>query len=291
MISADALDELAGFAARGQLGYGVDLRCSDLNPEADSVVTLEWDFDRSGCMHGVLEITEVGRFRVPPVGRHLVNVGFAPISVQLMVGGEAADFTINPRIVAPHVHVRVPAQVTLGEPFRLTWQSNAETCLVHVTDGESIQEMAVGPAGGIEIQAHSLGELSVEISAFGRHARFSPAGATRQEVRIRVVPPPVRIVLDSNEKTAFIGDEVAFGWRVSGAHCARIVAVDRGESFVVPLQGEFVVEADCEPERFRLIATGLGGDEVIREFCVIPRLLDLDSTPEELKQLINQHWE
>jgi hypothetical protein len=70
MISAAAFDELAGFAARGQLGYGLELQCSDLHPEADSIVTLEWDFTATGCLHGVLDISGAGNFQVPPVGRH-----------------------------------------------------------------------------------------------------------------------------------------------------------------------------------------------------------------------------
>ena len=269
MISQAALDELAGFAARGQLGYGIELQCSDLHPEADSVVTLEWDFTATGCLHGVLDISDAGNFQVQPIGQRRVIVGFAPIRVCLMVDDEAIERSIQPRIVAPHVHLLTPAQITLGEPLRVAWQSNAETCLLRVIDGEFVQEFEVGAAGEIELQAQCLGDLHISIRAMGRHARFSPAGIARKATNISVLPPPVQLLLDAREKTGFIGDEVTFEWHVSAAKRVRIIAIDRGISYEAPMQGQLVVEVGWESECFQIVATGLGGDEevVLRASC------------------------
>lgn len=290
MISQAALDELAGFAARGQLGYGIELQCNDLHPEADSVVTLEWDFTATGCLHGVLEISDAGNFQVQPIGQRRVIVGYTPIRVCLRVDGEEIDSIINPRLVAPHVYLRTPAQITLAEPFELTWQSNAETCLLRLVDGEFIQEFEVAASGRIEIQAQCLGDLYIELKALGRHAAFSPAGIARQETNIRVLPPPVQLLLDASEKTGFVGDEVTFKWHVSAAKRVRIIAIDRGISYEAPMQGQLVVEVGWELECFRLVINGLDGDEVVRELYVTPRLLDLDDTLDELNQLINTQW-
>ncbi|MBE4575340.1 hypothetical protein BOO36_16150 [Vibrio navarrensis] len=292
MISQAALDELAGFAARGQLGYGIELQCNDLHPEADSVVTLEWDFTATGCLHGVLEISDAGNFQVQPIGQRRVIVGYTPIRVCLMVDGEEIDSIINPRIVAPYVRLHAPAQITLGESVQLVWQSNAETCMLCVIDGEFVQELDVGSAGEIEIQAQCLGDLYIELKALGRHAAFSPAGIARQETNIRVLPPPVQLLLDASEKTGFVGDEVTFKWHVSAAKRVRIIAIDRGISYEAPMQGQFVVEVGWESECFQIVATGLGGDkEVVRELRVNPRLFDLDDMQEELNELINLKWE
>lgn len=289
MISAGALDQLAEFAARGQLGYGVEFWCSDLNPEAESAVSLHWDFENSGCPNGVLQVGN-DRVEVPPVGQQNVYVDGVPIRVQLSVEVETVDYVIHPRFTTPHVRLRLPRRCVLGEAIRLTWQSNAESCLLILTDGELVQEWEVGPSGGRDILASNIGELIVEIKASGRHARFSPEGIARDEARARVVPPPLTIELDADEQVAFIGDEVAFRWQVRGSQSVRLVAVDRGEAFDVPQDAQVVVETVCGTERFRLIATGFDGSEAVREFRVLPRIIDL-ALPETFMKLTTQDWE
>lgn len=290
MISQAALDELAGFAGRGQLGYGLELQCSDLHPEADSIVTLEWDFTATGCLHGVLEISEV-KHQVQPVGQHRVNVGFESVRVCLMVDGESTDTIIRPRIVEPYAHLDTPAEITLGEPFELVWETNADSCFLRVVDGELVQELEVAASGGLEIKAQCLGDLHISIKAMGRHARLSPAGITRLERKARVLPPPLQLFLDATDKTALFGEEVTFEWLISGAKHVRIIAIDRGITYEVPMQGKLVVEAGLDSETFEILATGLGGEEIVRELRVNPRLLDLDDGLEELIQLINEPWE
>lgn len=291
MISAGALDELAEFAERGQLGYGIELWCSNLNPEAGSVVSVHWDFEKSGCQRGVLEVVDAGRIEVSPVGQQNVHVGGEPIQVQLSVDGETTENTIQPRFTKPHVQLRLPRRFVMGETSRLTWQSNAESCVLIVTDGESVQETEVGPSGGLDIQARNIGDLIVEIKAYGRHARFSPEGIASDEASAEVLPPPLRIDLDSDEQVAFVGDEVVFRWQVAGAESVRLIAVDRDEVFDVRLIGEVIVSTDCETERFRLVAIGFNGGEAIREFKVVPRILDLDHLSEALTKLTTQPWE
>ena len=297
MISADALDQLAEFAERGQLGYGVEFRCSDLNPEAESFVSLHWDFHSSGWPNGVLQVGN-DRFEVPPVGQRRVCVDGVPIRVQLSVEAETADHVIHPRFTTPHVRLRLPRQCVLGETIRLIWQSSAESCLLVVTDGElihggeSIHQKEVGPSGGLDVRVRSVGDLIVKIIASGRHARFSPQGIARDEARTRVVPPPVAIALNpGNEQVSFIGDEVAFRWQVRGAQSVRLVAVNRGEVFDVPQDAQFFVDTEPEIERFRLIATGFDGKEAVREFRVVPQVIDLDYLPEALTKLTTQDWE
>lgn len=292
MLSAGAHDQLAEFAARGQLGYGVEFWCSDLNPEAESVVSLHWNFENSGCPNGVLQVGN-DRVEVPPVGQQSVDVDGVPIRVQLsVVEIETVDYVIHPRFTTPHVRLRLPRRCVLGEAIRLTWQSNAESCLLIVTDGEMlIDEREVGPSGGLDIRAQNVGDLVAKIIASGRHARFSPEGIARDEARARVIPPPLTIELDRDEQVASIGDEVAFHWQVRGSQSVCLVAVDRGEVFDVPQDGKVVVETGFETERFRLIATSFDSSKAVREFRVLPQIVDLGSLPEQLTKLITQDWE
>ena len=298
LISADALDQLAEFAARGQLGYGLEFRCSDLNPEAESLVALHWDFHSSGWPNGVLQVGN-DRFDVPPVGQRSVYVDGSPVRVQLSVEAETVYHVIHPRFTKPNVQLLLPRRCVLGEAIRLIWQSSAESCLLIVTDGELLREngellreMDVGPAGGLDVRAGNVGDLVVKITAYGRHARFSREGIARDEARVRVLAPPLTIELHpSNEQVAFIGDEVFFRWQVRGAQSVRLVAIDRGEAFDVSQDGQIVVDTDPETERFRLIATGFDGSEAVQEFRVLPQLMNLDGLPESVNELITKDWE
>lgn len=286
-ISAATFDELAGYAARGRIGAVVDLRCSDLYPEAETEVVLEWEGDSDG----VLDIAGVGRFAVPAVGRRRIRVGAEQIDVRLTADGAAAEIRIQPRIFVPRAMLRVPERMMLGSPSRIVWHSDAETCVLRLIDAEGSQEQAAGPAGGIDFVPLRLGELRVELDAFGRHAHLSPLLGIDQASRtIQVVAPPVTITLDAREKSALVGDEVSFAWRVSGARAIRVEAVDRAEVFPAASAGNLFVEAGSSPERFRLVATAFDGDERFADFRLVSRLPDIASVPCDLDAL-NLPWE
>ena len=288
MVSAAAVEQLAQFAAKGRIGSEIALTCSDLRPEAESTVAVSWDC--SPNERGTLAISGAGRLHVPRVGRRRIAVGAAPVSIRLTAGAEVAEILVNPRIVAPRAELRGPSRAILGRPLRLTWHSNAETCGLRLADGDRVDERHVGPAGAIDVTPRNLGELRVALDAIGRHARLSREGIATRALTIRIAPPPLRVVFDAPEKTAFVGDEAAFSWSVSGARGIRIEAVDRGEVFPVPPVGNLCAEAGCEPERFHLVATGADGREEVREFRLIPRVLDVSHLPAELNAL-NLPWE
>ncbi len=287
MISAATFEELADYAARGRIGSVVDLRCDNLYPEAETEVLLEWESE----MGGVLEIAGADRTAVPAAGRRRIGVGAEPLIVRLTADGESAELLIQPRIFVPSAELRVPERIVLGTVSRIAWHSDAEACTLRVMDEEGMQEHASGPAGGIDIVPQRLGELRIELDAIGRHAHLSPLlGIEKLSKTIRVVAPPVTISLDASEKTALIGDEASFSWTVEGSLAVRIEAPERGEAYPALSVGTLVVEAGNQPERFRLVATGLDGVEKSAEFRLVPRLLNIAHMPFDLDAL-NLPWE
>ncbi len=287
MVSAATLEELAGYAAQGRIGSIVDLRCNNLYPEAETAVVLTWENDAGG----VLEIVGIGRFAVPAFGQRRFEVGAEQIHVHLAVEGEYADILIQPRIFVPSAKLQVPEQIVLGMTARISWHSDAETCILRLADSEGMQEQAVGPAGGMDIIPRHMGELHVELTANGRHAHLSQLlGITTESQSIQVLAPPVTIALDASEKTALIGDEAAFSWNVTGAQAIRIEALDRQEVLNVKPAGTLFVEAGSAPERFRLVATSLDAIEEAAEFRIVPRLPTISDVPFELDAL-NLPWE
>lgn len=211
--------------------------------------------------------------------------------MRLATGNEKAELLIQPRVFIPIAELHVPERHTLGAAALVGWRSDAQSCTLRVVDGSDETEHTLGPVGSIDIVPQHAGELRVELIARGRHARVSPElGIAKLARSIQVVAPGVVVTLDALEKSIPVGDEGRFSWSVEGARAVRIEALDRGESYSVQRSGTLVVEAGGQPERFRLVATGLDGAESSASFRLIPRLLSVSRIPVALDGL-NLSWE
>jgi len=289
MLSNSTLDELQSFASRGRIGRVIELRCSDLQPVADSEVTLRWDclVESEGAL---LEISDLGRFAVPTSGNRRVHVGVAPITVRLLFADKTAEAVIQPRFVAPRLELRAPDRLILGETARITWSSNAESSMMRLPGAQRIEERRFGPAGGLDLVADHLGPLVIEVEARGRHAEISNAAITTQRHTLNIVAPPVILMVDVHERSALPGDDAVFSWVVTGAQAVRIEALERGTVLQAPLTGHLTVETGVESENFRIVATGMDGIEQTRMFHLASRMPDVSQMHYGL-YLLAANWE
>jgi hypothetical protein len=289
MLSDSTLDELQSFASRGRIGRVIELHCSDLQPVADSLVTLHWDC-LAGDESAVLEISDLGWFPVPSAGNRRVLVGAVPITVRLLFENEAAEALIQPRIVSPHLELRGPNQLVFGETACISWTSNAASSVVRRPGVQGIEERILEPVGSIELVADHLGFLIIEVEARGCHAAISNEAITVRRITVTVVAPPVTLAVDVHEQSASPGDDAIFSWTVTGAQAVRIEALERGIKLQAPLIGHLIVETGFESENFRIVATGMDGIEQARNIRVTTRIPDISQMQCGLN-LLAANWE
>lgn len=297
MISAAAMEDLNRFADVGRIGAGLvtlSLTADNLHPFIDEFVAVRWNLGDGGADIGELSITGLGRFAVPAVGERRIQVGAAEMIVELRADGQSTNLVIEPRAVIPSV-IKFDAigRAVLDEPVTIAWQiADAQSCTLVIQDGGRVSEHEVMAQEAVQITPRNMSPLLISMVARSRHADFAEEATIRAELQIAVAAPPVRIAVTQKNLSGLIGSEVSFAWKISGAASAKVLAVDRGQQFDVPLVGGLQVEiVGIEQEIFHLIATGADGEDHTAKLSVTTKLLDLNRYPEELSNLIHLNWE
>lgn len=296
MISAAALDDLRRFADAGRIGAGMialNLSADNLQPIIGATITLRWHL--GGADVGMLSIPGLGRFAVPAEGQRRIQVGADELYIELQADEQSANLVIAPKPIIPRVinFGAVGRRAVLGQQISINWEvADAENVVLCIQDGNRLSQYDVAAQGSVRVTPHNLGNLLVSITARSRHAAVAEQANISVERRIPVVAPPVKIKVEQQDQSGYLGDEVRFSWTITGATRAQLIAIDRNQQFDVPLIGGMDVEVTgIDSERFRLMAVGADGVEHAAKLSVTPKLLDIGRYPQELSYLTTINWE
>lgn len=242
---------------------------------------------------------------VPAAGQmNFVARKLQPISIKLQAKSRhehlsaravrVETITLEPEVSIPEIHIGPANRMVAGEVGKITWNINkGERCFLEARNsGHILFQGEIPVAGQLDIIPRELKPIDIQVLALSRHAHLSDKARSSLTTSITVFAPPVNIIIGGSEtKTGFLGDEVMFNWRITGASRAYLKAKDRKELCNVSMIGGIAVEVMMEPEAFELIAVGLDGVEHKRHLNVIPRLADLDYMPSDFSILQNANWE
>lgn len=202
--------------------------------------------------------------------------------------------TLEPEVAIPEIKIDPVQRLVVGEPGQIGWQiQRAERCSLEIRNGGEILYQGDIPAKGqVSVTPRVLSAVEMRIFASSRHAHLSERANAVLASSLDVFAPPVHILVDGgNTQSGFLGDEVTFNWKISGAQAAYLKASDRDKTFPVPVNGGIAAEIGMEEEVFSLIAVGLDGTKHKKILKVVPQFADLSAMPGEFNLLHSTFWE
>lgn len=276
MVSAATLDDLQRFVKGERLGEArVHLEVDTVMPEVGKNVVFRWNFEDHGIDIGTLHIDGKSRLLVPRVGQLSVVAGAEYFTANLRVGNDSTSVQIIPQVIIPTISLLyIPKQGFVDKPVKIRWESHqAERCLLKISNGMEVQTIEVDPCAETEISPNTIGDLTVALTVFSKHADISELAAVTCEKIMHIKESPVTIHMSRKSLSAPIGETVSFNWSVMGADRIYLHALDRNEVLSVPAYGQMQVEVDFTDEHFCLIAVSKSGRKKKLAFEVVPELI------------------
>lgn len=150
-----------------------------------------------------------------------------------------------------------PSKVPFGTGLPCAWHAPAaERVRLAVIANGNVDERPAPPCGQMLLQPSRPGRMLLRLTA---ESAWGQSSVSRS---VKVVPPKLRIALPRPAaQSGHSGDEVCFGWDVTGAESVWLIAPGSDRPLPVGADDFLFVTLGWRPAEFQLIARGYGGRE------------------------------